>query len=49
MIQPDADAPSSNPVHMDARAFDRDADASFGDFEQVDLNHAAGQQGVTGG
>ena len=32
---------------MDARAFDRDADAALRDFEQVDLDRAAGQQAVT--
>ena len=33
---------------MDARAFDRNADAPFGDFEQIDLDQAAGQQAVGG-
>jgi hypothetical protein len=33
---------------MDARALRWDADATFGDFEQVDLDHAAGQETVGG-
>jgi hypothetical protein len=45
--QPD-DVPSSDPVRMDARAFGRDANAPFGDFEQVDLDHAAGEEAVAG-
>jgi hypothetical protein len=33
---------------MNARALRRDADVAFGDFEQADLDRAAGEEAVAG-